>query len=157
MDDSDEEEDVAPVKAPATKAKPKSQPKPEETKEEPTTSSAYFASSKKKTRPAKPTEQAQPDKAKIVAESPKPKKTAEEPVNKGRTTTRGSTKKATNVLEDENLGADDIFATEYGKAGKGEDAYVAEDDSDEDSDFEMLEVKPAAAASKRTEEAILSR
>lgn len=26
MDDSDEEEDVAPIKAPATKAKPKSQP-----------------------------------------------------------------------------------------------------------------------------------
>ncbi|KAJ5375758.1 ATPase AAA-type core [Penicillium concentricum] len=158
VDDSDdEEEDVAPVKAPATKAKPKSQPKPEEPKEEPTTSSDYFASSKKNTRPAKTTEKAQPDKANTVAESAKPKKTAEEPASKGRSTTRRSTKQATKVAEDENLGADDIFATEYGKAGKGEDAYVAGDDSDEDDDFEMLEVRPAAAATKRTEKKQPSR
>ncbi|KGO49015.1 DNA polymerase III, clamp loader complex, gamma/delta/delta subunit, C-terminal [Penicillium expansum] len=156
VDDSDEEEDVAPTKAPA-KAKSKSQPKPEETKEEPTTTSDYFASSKKKTRPAKTTEQAQPDKAKIVAESPKPKKAAEEPAIKGRTATRGSTKQAKNIIEDEHLGADDIFATEYGKAGKGDDAYVAGDDSDEDSDFEMLEVKPVAAAAKRTQKKPSSR
>ncbi|KAJ5173581.1 uncharacterized protein N7500_001512 [Penicillium coprophilum] len=155
VDDSDDE-DVAPAKAPATKAKPKSQPKPEETKEEATTSSEYFASSKKKARPAKRTEKAQPDKANTVAQSPKPKKTAEEPATKGRNTTRGSTKQATNIVEDENLGADDIFATEYGKAGKGEDAYVAGDDSDEDDDFEMLEVRPAAAA-KRTQKKQSSR
>ncbi|KAJ5519429.1 DNA polymerase III clamp loader complex gamma/delta/delta subunit C-terminal [Penicillium expansum] len=156
VDDSDEEEDVAPTKAPA-KAKSKSQVKPEETKEEPTTTSDYFASSKKKTRPAKTTEQSQPDKAKIVAESPKPKKAAEEPAIKGRTATRGSTKQAKNIIEDEHLGADDIFATEYGKAGKGDDAYVAGDDSDEDSDFEMLEVKPVAAAAKRTQKKPSSR
>ncbi|OQE81580.1 hypothetical protein PENNAL_c0040G00596 [Penicillium nalgiovense] len=157
VDDSDEEEDVAPIKAPATKVKSNSQPKPKETKEEPTTSSEYFASSKKKTRPTKTTEQARPDTAKVVAENPNPKKTVEEPASKGRTTTRGSTKQATKALEDEKLGADDIFATEYGKAGDGDDAYVAGDDSNEDSDFEMLEVRPAAAASKSTQKKQPSR
>ncbi|KAJ5973051.1 DNA polymerase III clamp loader complex gamma/delta/delta subunit C-terminal [Penicillium vulpinum] len=157
VDDSDEEEDVTPIKAPAIKAKSKSQPKPEETKEEPTTTSDYFASSKKKSRSTKTTEQAQPVQANIVAESPKPKKTAEEPASKGRTSTRGSTKQATKILEDENLGADDIFATEYGKAGKDNDDYVAGDDSDDDDDFEMLEVKPVAAASKRIQKKQPSR
>ncbi|KAJ5565606.1 hypothetical protein N7535_007244 [Penicillium sp. DV-2018c] len=131
VDDSDEEEDVAPVKAPATKPKSKTPAKPEETKEEPTTSSEYFASSKKKTRPAKTTEQAQPDSAKPVAASPKPKKTTEEPVKRTGTTSQGY--------------------TEHGKKGKQDDAYVVGDDSDGDSDFEMLEVKPASAASKRTQ------
>ncbi|CDM37144.1 hypothetical protein DTO013E5_9458 [Penicillium roqueforti] len=156
VDDSDEE-DVAPTKAPAIKAKSKSQSKPEETKEEPTTSSDYFASNKKKPRPTKPTEQVQSDKAKIVAENPKPKKTAEEPANKVRTTTKVSTKKPTKVLEDENLGADDIFATEYGKAGKGDDDYVAEDDNDDGSDFEMLEVRPVTAGLKKAQKKQPSR
>ncbi|KAJ5780165.1 hypothetical protein N7457_005325 [Penicillium paradoxum] len=151
VDDSDEEEDVAPAKPSTTKAKPKTQSKPQESKEEPTTSSDYFASSKKKTRPTKAAEQALSDNTKSVAASPKPNKTAEEPVKKGRTATRGPTKQAAKILEDENLGDDDIFATEYGKAGKGDDAYVAEDDSDEDSDFEVLEVKPVAPASKKTQ------
>ncbi|QQK45181.1 DNA replication factor C subunit Rfc1, putative [Penicillium digitatum] len=157
VDDSDDEEDVAPAKLPATKPRSKSQPKPEDTKEEPTTSSDYFASNKKKPRPAKTNEQAQPDKVMIITESPKLKKTAEEPPNKGRTSARGSTKKVTKVLEDENIGADDIFATEYGKTSKGDDAYVAGGDSDEDSDLEMLEVKPAAAASNRTQNKQFSR
>ncbi|KAJ5123889.1 uncharacterized protein N7515_007714 [Penicillium bovifimosum] len=151
VDDSDEEEDVAPAIAPATKPKSKTPAKPEETKEEPTTSSDYFASSKKKARPAKTTESAQPDNAKPVAASPKPRKTTEEPVKKTQTTARRSTKAATKILEDEDLGGDDIFATEYGKGGKQDDAYVAGDDGDEDSDFEMLEVKPVSAASKRAQ------
>ena len=170
MDDSDEQEDVVPTKSSAPKVKPKSQSyvthlvelsyhtfgltdclrrKPEETKGEPTTSSDYFASTKKKGRPAKATEQAKPNNAKEDATSPKPKKTTEESATKGRATARNSTKKATKVLEDEKLGDDDIFASEYAKGGKGDDAYVAEDDSNEDSDFEMLEVKPVAATSKR--------
>lgn len=60
---------------------------------------------------------------------------------------REATKKAAPVLEDEELGGDDIFATEYGKSGKGDDDYVEGAGSDDDSDFEELAVKPAAAAS----------
>ena len=60
---------------------------------------------------------------------------------------RESTKKAAPVLEDEEPGGDDIFATEYGKLGKGDDDYVEGGGSDDDSDFEELAVKPAAAAS----------
>lgn len=60
---------------------------------------------------------------------------------------RESTKKAAPVLEDEELGGDDIFATEYGKSSKGDDDYVEGAGSDDDSDFEELAVKPAAAAS----------
>jgi replication factor C subunit 1 len=122
---------------------------PEETKGEPTTSSDYFASSKKKGKPTKSTEQAQLDNTKRDAISPKPRKTTEEPLNKGRPTARSSTKKATKIIEDEKLGDDDIFASEYAKGSKGDDAYVDGDDSNEDSDFEMLEVKPVAAAPKR--------
>jgi replication factor C subunit 1 len=120
--------------------------KPEEPKGEPTTSSDYFASSKKKGKPAKSTEaQAEDTKEKVA--SPKPKKAAAEPEKKSRPAARGSTKNASKVIEDEKLGHDDIFATEYGKAGKGDDDYVMADD-DDGSDFEVLEVKPAAAAKK---------
>lgn len=51
------------------------------------------------------------------------------------------------VDDDEGLGRDDIFASEYSK--KKDDDYVAAD-SDDDDDFEVLEVKPATAASKRS-------
>ncbi|KAJ5463944.1 hypothetical protein N7475_007079 [Penicillium sp. IBT 31633x] len=155
VDDSDEE-GVAPAKAPATKVKSRTQQKPEETKEQPTTSSDYFASVNKKARPGKTNEQAQSAAAKSVAASPKPKRLAEEPAKTARTTARGSAKQATKIIEDENLGDDDIFATEYGKAGKEDDAYVAGGDSDKDSDFEVLEVKPVAAASKRTQKKKIS-
>jgi replication factor C subunit 1 len=169
VDSSDEQEDEVPSKAPAPQVKAKSQlylpqgwvlllhcrtdrpfrRKPEETKGEPTTSSDYFASSTRKGRPAKATEQAQPEPAKEPATSSKAKKNTEEPAKPARTAARGSTKKATKVLEDEKLGDDDIFASEYSKPGKDDDAYVAGGDSDDDSDFEMLEVKPVAAAPKR--------
>ncbi|KAJ6100197.1 hypothetical protein N7467_001732 [Penicillium canescens] len=147
VDDSDDEEEAAPTKEPTPKVKPKRQAKPEEPKGEPTTSSDYFASSKKKGKPAKTTE-AQADDTKEKVASPKPKMAAAEPEKKSRPAARGSTKNASKVIEDEKLGHDDIFATEYGKAGKGDDDYVMGDDDDDGSDFEVLEVKPAAAAKK---------
>lgn len=117
-------------------------------KDEPTTSSDYFASTKKRGRPAKAPEPAKSNETKEETPSEKPKKTAVEPA-KSQNTSRASTKKANKVVEDENLGDDDIFASEYGKAGKGDDEYVAGGDSEGDSDFEVLEVKPAAAKPKR--------
>ncbi|CAG8295331.1 unnamed protein product [Penicillium salamii] len=149
VDDSDEEEDVAPAKPPAAKAKPKSQPKPEETKDEPTTSSDYFASTKKRGRPAKATEATKPDNAKDDTASAKPNKATEKPAKIKQSASRTSIKKTTKVIEDENLGDNDIFASEYGKVGKGDDEYVAGGDSDDGSDFEVLEVKPAAPKPKR--------
>ncbi|KAJ5666708.1 Replication factor C subunit 1 [Penicillium macrosclerotiorum] len=131
VDDSDDNEDDAPVKAPTPKAKPKAKPKLEEPKGELTTTSDYFASSKKRGRPPK---------AEIA-------KADQSPV-KSRNVPRASTKKATKTLDDdEGLGGDDIFASEYTK--KQDDDYVAADDSDDD-DFEMLEVKPAIT-SKRSQ------
>ncbi|KAJ5325416.1 Disease resistance protein [Penicillium brevicompactum] len=147
VDDSDEQEDTTPVK-PAAKAKPKSQPKPEVTKNEPTTSSDYFASTKKRGRPAKTTEPAKPNETKEDISSEQPKKTAVESAA-SQSTSRTSPKKASKVVEDEKLGDNDIFASEYGKVGKGDDEYVAGGDSEGDSDFEVLEVKPAAAKPKR--------
>lgn len=63
---------------------------------------------------------------------------------------RESTKKPATVLEDDELGGDDIFATEYGKPGKGDDDYVEGAGSDGDSDFEGLAVRPATAKSGKT-------
>lgn len=68
--------------------------------------------------------------------------------SKSRNTARRASKKSTAIVEDEDLGGDDIFATEFAKRGKGDDDYVAEDDSN-DGDFEVLEVKPATAAAKK--------
>lgn len=106
--------------------------KPEEPKGEPTTTSDYFASSKKH------------GKAFRTATEDKPAK--KEP-SKPERTPRGASKTATTIVEDEDLGRDDIFATEYGKPGRGDNDYVAGDDSDDD-DFE--EVKPATAAGKKS-------
>ncbi|KAF3394337.1 Replication factor C subunit 1 [Penicillium rolfsii] len=130
VDDSEDDEEVAPAKAPTPKAKPKAQPKLEEPKGEPTTSSDYFASSKKRARTSKASTESNAD---IVS------------VKSPRTTTRKATKV---VDDDEGLGGDDIFANEYSK--KKDDDYVAAE-SDDDNDFEVLEVKPATAASKKTQ------
>lgn len=153
MDDSDEDEEAAPVKTPTPKAKSKSQAyvdplksciaitnkllyrKPEEPKGEPTSTSDYFASSKKRGAKAEPT---------------KTNKTEEAPAKTTRNAPRASAK-AKPIVEDEGLGGDDIFATEYSKRGKGEDDYVAADSDDDDDDFEVLEIKPTAAASKKTQ------
>ena len=102
--------------------------KPEEPKGEPTTTSDYFASSKKHGRASRTATEEKP--AKKEPSKPKPKK-------------------ATTIVEDEDLGGDDIFVTEYGKPGRGDDDYVAGDDSDDDG-FDVLAVKPAAAAGKKS-------
>ncbi|KAJ5281246.1 hypothetical protein N7478_006618 [Penicillium angulare] len=149
VEDSDDEE-ASPVKAPTPKAKPKSKPKADETKGEPTSTSDYFASSKKPGRPAKANSTNETPSAKngttngeksIVETSTKAPK-------------RGASKKATKIVnDDEGLGGDDVFATEFGKPGKGDDDYVEGGDSGSDDDFEVLEVKPATASkrSQRTE------
>lgn len=63
---------------------------------------------------------------------------------------RGNTTKAAPIIEEEKLGDDDIFASEYGKPGKGDDDYVEEGNGSGDSDFEELAVKPATAASGKS-------
>ncbi|KAJ5363424.1 Replication factor C subunit 1 [Penicillium cataractarum] len=133
VDDSDDDEDVAPAKAPTPKTKPKSQPKREEQKGEPTTSSDYFASTKKRGRPSKASTESKPEEA---------------PAKSSRTTAREATKKTKQVVDDdEGLGGDDIFASEYSK--KKDDDYLAAD-SDDDDNFEVLEVKPTTAASRKS-------
>lgn len=107
----------------------------EEAKGEPTTTSDYFASSKKRGAKAEPAKSKNADDAAAKSSRSAPR----------------TSNKATTIVEDEGLGGDDIFATEYGKRGKGEDDYVAADSDDDDDDFEMLEVKPATAASKKSQ------
>ncbi|OOF99589.1 hypothetical protein ASPCADRAFT_160576 [Aspergillus carbonarius ITEM 5010] len=149
VDDSDDEEVVA-TKAASPRVKAPSKSKPEVSKGEPTSTSDYFASSKKRGRPPKEPKPVQPATADDIdaKPSPKPKKptVTEQSVKRPQ---RGTTKKATAIVDDENLGDDDIFATEYKKPGKGDDDYVEDDDKDGDSDFEELAVKPASAASGR--------
>ncbi|KAJ5175871.1 Replication factor C subunit 1 [Penicillium canariense] len=132
--DSDEDEEVTPAKPPTPKSKSNSQPRRDEPKGEPTTSSDYFATSKKRGRPSKASTEQITDEA---------------PMKSSRNTPREATKKTKKVVDDdEGLGGDDIFASEYVR--KGDDDYVAADNSDDD-DFEVLEAKPATAASKRSQ------
>ncbi|KAJ5651368.1 Replication factor C subunit 1 [Penicillium longicatenatum] len=147
VDDSDDEEDVPAIKAPTPKAKLKSQPKSEETKGEPTTTSDYFASSKKRGKPTKTenpvTKSETQNDTNTTVESPvKPPK-------------RGASKKVTTIVDDdEGLGGDDVFATEYKRRGKGDDDYVeggnSDDDDDDNDAFEVSKVKPSTA-SRRTQ------
>ncbi|KAJ5758577.1 Replication factor C subunit 1 [Penicillium odoratum] len=111
--------------------------KPEETKGEPTTTSDYFASSKKRAgRPAKAEQSA--------AETDKsPAKPSKKPASK---------KDITVLDDDEGLGGDDVFATEYQKRGKGDDDFVegGNSDDDDDNDFEVLKAKsPTAKRSQK--------
>ncbi|KAK2790255.1 hypothetical protein FQN53_000021 [Emmonsiellopsis sp. PD_33] len=155
VDDSDDE-DVGQA-VPAPKPQPKKKQKPEEPKGEPTTTSAYFSSSKKnKAQPkaSKPdqTKDATPDvSSEKKPTTPKAKKTQEieipvrSPPSTRKTQPKRESVKATRVIDDdEELGGDDIFATGYRKAGKGDDDYIMEDD--EDSDFEKMAVEPAKPA-----------
>ncbi|KNG84383.1 replication factor C subunit 1 [Aspergillus nomiae NRRL 13137] len=157
VDDSDDEDDVKATKAPTPKAKASTKPKPDVPQGEVTTTSDYFASSKKRGRPTKastatPTKETQPTNDTILEEvnaskSPRANKQAEKKETPKRPT-RESKRKATVVLDDEELGGDDIFATEFARPGKGDDEYV-EGHSEKDSDVEELAVKPATAASSR--------
>ncbi|KAL4876087.1 replication factor RFC1 C terminal domain-containing protein [Aspergillus karnatakaensis] len=158
VDDSDDD-DVVVTEAPAPKAKLPSKTKSEAPEGEPTTTSDYFATSKKRGRPpksasgpaAKDTETSKNDDTK--PESPKAVKKSTE----RRTTTKVESprrkERASALLDDGKAGHDDIFATEYNK-GKGDDDYKEEDDSESD-DFD-LPVKPVSgtrgtsAAKKRS-------
>ncbi|KAF4212416.1 hypothetical protein CNMCM8980_009147 [Aspergillus fumigatiaffinis] len=159
VDDSDEEEELKP-KSPAPKSRATSTPKPAGSQGQPTTTSDYFASSKKKTKPGKSedvtkTKEVRPsDTASLNgrdaedASETKNKKTVDQ---SPRQRSRRTAKKSTVVLDvDDGLGNDDIFATDYRKHGKYDDDYVEEDEHDEDDDFEEMEVKPASAASGKS-------
>ncbi|KAI2831216.1 hypothetical protein CBS63078_11207 [Aspergillus niger] len=148
VDDSDEEEVVA-TKSVSPKVKAPSKPQPEVSKGEPTTSSDYFASSKKRGRPAKETKTSQPAVTDEPEAKPSPKPKKSTSTEKPAPRPQRGTRKATTVVDDDELGGDDIHATEYKKTGKGDDDYVEEEDKESDSDFEELAVKPASAASGR--------
>ncbi|ODH25157.1 hypothetical protein ACO22_05247 [Paracoccidioides brasiliensis] len=150
VEDSDEDEDFE-QKPPSTKAQPRIPQKLEEPKGEPTTSSAYFASSKKIK-----VGETQDSKAGVaLKEKPnsKPKATRDEqadiPVriqpSPGKTQPKRESIKTTRIVKDEeDFGDDDIFATGYRKTGRGgDDDYLEEDDSD---DFDDMEVEPPKAA-----------
>ncbi|KMU73608.1 replication factor C subunit 1 [Coccidioides immitis RMSCC 3703] len=164
-----EDEDVQPVKTTPKPEPKKKRQKPEET-EEPTTTSDYFASSRKSLRGPKssaPVEESKPEKsevseAKSVDVTSKSRKSDAKRdrerspavvVRNGRTRQKP---KATKILDaDDSLGGDDIFATEYQKrgGGGGDDDYQEEED--EDSDFEELQVEsrplqPAKKVSRST-------
>ncbi|KAL2218477.1 replication factor RFC1 C terminal domain-containing protein [Thermoascus aurantiacus ATCC 26904] len=171
VEDSDDDEEAPPPKAPTPKAKPQKEQKVEAAKGEPVTTSAYFASTKKRGQPpkaknAETTDSPQPQNGassnrNADKSTPKTKKTKEidnpaeirgetpPSIRKERSErypAQETSKKVHTIDADDNLGGDDIFAAEYRKAGKGDDEYI-EDDEDK-SDFEELVVRPATAASE---------
>ena len=126
----------------------------EQPKGEPTTTSEYFSSSKRKAKssskngdsaahvsineiPSKPEKPAEDTVA--LSNKPSPQKKAV----KGDGDRSAQTVVDGDVDEEADLGGDDIFATAYGKSGKGDDDYVG-GESEGDSD-EQLVVKPATA------------
>jgi replication factor C subunit 1 len=178
VDDSDDEEDVKVIKAPAPKKEP-SKPyalhkyllrrwwllhanypflsRTEVSQGEVTTTSDYFASSKKKGRSSKtstttPAAESQPSPNTASNErkannSPEKKKQTDKETPKRQP--RESKRKAAIVLDDGELGRDDIFATEFAKPGRGDDDYMEDAHNESDSDLEELAVKPASAASSK--------
>ncbi|KAJ5702993.1 Replication factor C subunit 1 [Penicillium malachiteum] len=173
VEDSDDDEEVAPVKKSTPKAKPKSQLKPEETKTEPTNTSDYFAnSSKKRGRPSKSEPAAEPslpavevpvlkkdaDKrspakspAKAPAKAMAPKKTP------AKAPKRAASKKAVIVESDD---SDDAVSDDDDDFGGGdssdddddfegadsEEDEIQEPGSDDEDDLEIVEVKPASSS-----------
>ncbi|KAK2758352.1 hypothetical protein FQN54_004201 [Arachnomyces sp. PD_36] len=163
IDDSEDDEAVEIKPEPKKAAK---KPKKEEPKEEPTTASDYFASSKKgRTERSKPTNRSNASDSKpaddagsnAVRASPRTKKTVEVRVKAPETTPeekpkRGSSKPVKTIVVDdeENLGGDDIFATDFKKGRRGDDDY--EEEEDEESEFEELPVKPLKPSSAKKPE-----
>ncbi|EEA22608.1 DNA replication factor C complex subunit Rfc1 [Talaromyces marneffei ATCC 18224] len=145
VDDSDED-DFEPQPSPRNKPV-KKQPK-EEAKGEPTSTSDYFASSKKRGRPpknaeAKDTAPATPSPVENGSSTPKAKQSKETPASTGKNAASRASKPVLKVLDnDEGLGGDDIFATEYSKSGRRDDDYVDDNDA---SDSDDLIVKPATS------------
>ncbi|KAF9893731.1 hypothetical protein FE257_009901 [Aspergillus nanangensis] len=150
VDDSDDDDEAPVVKAPTPKAKPTSKTKSSEPQGEATSTSDYFASSKKKGRPAKtsttsPVQKPQPPRDESVNDEK-----IDGPPSVKKQPPRRSTKRSTVVLDDDDdLGGDDIHATDFRKRGKGDDDYV-EENSENGSDLEELSVKPSNAASTRS-------
>ncbi|KAG5289212.1 chromosome transmission fidelity factor [Histoplasma ohiense] len=159
VEDSDEDEDIE--QAPPPKPQPQKKQKPEESKGEPTTTSAYFASSKKNKAQLKENKSRETRDSKDVTletkSNSKPKAERNDqieipvrsPASMRKTNPkRESTKTARIVETEEDLGADDIFATGYRNPGRGGDDDYVEGDSN--SDFEDMEVEPPKAASPKS-------
>ncbi|KAJ6014098.1 Replication factor C subunit 1 [Penicillium herquei] len=176
VEDSDDDEEVAPVKKATPKPKPKSQPKTEETKTEPTTTSDYFAnSSKRRGVPSKsqPAEQSLPgieipvvkknaDKrspAKSPAKAPA-KTPAKTPTKApAKASKRAASKKAVIVDSDdsEEVVSDDDDDFDGGdsndddddddfEGADSEEDEIQEPGSDDEDDLEIVEVKPASSS-----------
>ncbi|KAL4893074.1 hypothetical protein BDV59DRAFT_202058 [Aspergillus ambiguus] len=147
VDDSDDEDEVTVTKAPTPKSKPAPKPKPAASQGEETTTSDYFASSKKRGKPSKNSTNVAPNESQPTHdESAKPSKHDTSPAMKRQS--QETTRKPTVVLDDDKGGDDDIFAADFRKPGKGDDDYVEEHSGD--SDLEELSVRPATAATDRS-------
>lgn len=83
----------------------------------------------------------------VISESPASK------ISPSKKSAREPARSVTTLPDEDDLGGDDIFATEFRKSGRGDDDYVEEDGSD--SDLVELAVKPATAA--RRNQAPVSR
>ncbi|PGH23457.1 hypothetical protein AJ80_02410 [Polytolypa hystricis UAMH7299] len=152
-DSDDDDDDFEPKAASPPKPQPKKKQKPEEPKGEVTTTSDYFASSRKGRPPKGSKTSERPNvKTDSTAENtqnatPKVPKTREIPVRTPPSVQsrpkRQSTAKTVHIVDDEDdLGGDDIFATGYRKRGKagGDDDYQEGGSSDSDA----MEVEPPA-------------
>ena len=122
------------------------------TKGEPTTTSDYFASNKKRGGPPKTPNTTRSNQKLASPPGNGPSETISASVKRSRETLhthssgRESAPKApstkASLIVDDNLGGDDIFATEYGKPSKADDDYVEEGDGNESDE---LPVKPSLA------------
>ncbi|WEW57155.1 DNA replication factor C complex subunit Rfc1 [Emydomyces testavorans] len=154
VEDSDDDDVILAKTTP--KPQPKKKQKPDEPRGEPTTTSDYFASSRKDRQapkhsgPVEETIPAQCDipESKPVNSTPKSRKTRDKgglprsPTVTHRSEQRQQRPKATKTVDaDDNLGGDDIFATEYQKPGKGGGDDDYQEEEDDGSDFEDMVVK----------------
>ncbi|OKL61685.1 hypothetical protein UA08_02990 [Talaromyces atroroseus] len=168
-----EDDDFEPQ--PSSKPKPLKNPVQDEKKGEPTTTSEYFASSKKRGRSSKSAAVKDVTDVSDGNTPPKAKPSKEVPPSTEKKGKLRGPKPASKVLDDDdNLGGDDIFATEYSKAGRRADEYVEKNDAsssdelivkpatskrsklDDDPDVEMVDASPAKAnpGRKRKTEAV---
>ncbi|KAL1954057.1 hypothetical protein VTO42DRAFT_1791 [Malbranchea cinnamomea] len=144
VDDSEDDDYVTETKVtPQSTSLPKKNLKEEEPLGEPTTTSDYFASSRKGRSAKKETKQSpkpEPvsDNKFRSPEKPRAKATVEKTESpRARRTSRSS--RITRVLDDDdNLGGDDIFASEFKKPERGDDDDYRDDSDGSESDFEEL-------------------
>ncbi|OXV09713.1 hypothetical protein Egran_02535 [Elaphomyces granulatus] len=151
VDDSDDDEALQ-HKSPSPKAvKPAKREVGALTKGEPTTTSDYFASSKRIGAPpnAQNTTRndhqlaSSPGDGRSETVSANVKRSRETPHTHSARNESAPAMKAkapsskTQLIVDDNLGGDDIFATEYGKSGKADDGYVEEEDGNEPDQLPM--------------------